>query len=246
MIKIKKRNLVPPGGWKFKDPDSGFWLEGRSIEQLVSNVILSRKKNGYTGSFDIEETEQEVLKQICSIIGEPHCKSDEEIVIYEDKTGIFKLDKITSIASAALEMAKGESLVDAKELARRQAICNKCFLNRPARGCACATVYKMINAAIPDNRRDENLEMCGACGCMINAKIQLPMSAVNAANKGSNNKYPSYCWQLDEQSELDESKEIETPTEVKEVVEPIEEEKPKPVVKKKVKAKKKVAKKKAE
>jgi len=82
--------------------------------------------------------------------------------------------------------------------------------------------------------------MCGACGCMINAKIQLPMSAVNAANKGSNNKYPSHCWQLDE------SKEIDTPTEVNEVVEPIEEETPKPVVKKKVKAKKKVAKKKAE
>ncbi len=236
MIKIKKRNLVPPGGWKFKDPDSGFWLEGRSIEQLVSNVIYSRKKNGYTGSLDPEETEQEILKQICSIIGEPHCKSDEEMTIYEDKTGIFKLDKITSIASAALEMAKGEELVDGKELARRQAICNKCFLNRPARGCACATVYKMINAAIPDNRRDENLEMCGACGCMINAKIQLPMSAVNAANKGSNNKYPSHCWQLDKAEEKPkEVEKEETPKVAKKKV----------TAKKKVKAKKKVAKKKA-
>ena len=238
MIKIKKRNLVPPGGWKFKDPDSGFWLEGRSIEQLVSNVIYSRKKNGYTGSLDVEETEQEVLKQICSIIGEPHCKSDEEMTIYEDKTGIFKLDKITSIASATLEMAKGDSLVDVKELTRRQAICNKCFLNRPARGCACASVYKMINAAVPENRRDENLEMCGACGCMINAKIQLPMSAVNAANKGSNNKYPSHCWQLG-----DSSKKEDTAITKKDTA--ILEESPKPVANKKAKAKKKIAKKKA-
>ena len=242
MIKLKRRNQTPPGGWRYKD-DSSFWIEGASIEGLVANIILHRKRNGSSKSQDPSVVEQEALGQLCSILGNGWCKSDEPIPTYEDKTGFFKLDKITSVAKAALEMATGKELIGHDELARRQDICRKCFLNRPAKGCACAKVYKMINKAVPENRRDEDLQMCGACGCMINAKIQLPMSAVNAANKGSNNKFPSHCWQLTEEKQIDKAEEAKSEPK-KEESKPVA--KKAPVAKKKAKAKKKVAKKKAE
>ena len=244
MIKLKKRNQTPPGGWKYKD-DSGFWIEGRNIDTLISNIILHRNRNGSSKSVDPVEVEQEVLHQLCSILDGTWCKSDVEFATYEDKTSFFKLDKITSVAKAALEIAKGAELVDADELARRQDICRKCFLNKPPRGCACAVVYKTINASIPENRRDENLQMCGACGCMINAKIQLPMSAVNAANEGTNNKYPPHCWQLDkaEKPAVKKEKEVKEEAPVEKVVKKTVAKKKAPVKKKAVK--KKVAKKKA-
>jgi transcriptional antiterminator Rof (Rho-off) len=239
MAKLKKRNQTPPGGWKFKN-STGFWLEGRTLESLVANVILHRKRNDKSAELNPQLVEEEVVEQICSTLDSTWCK--EIVVQYQDQTKTLKLDKITSIARAALSLIKDSELVDHEELTRRQAICNRCFLNKPAQGCACATVYKMVDKAIPENRRDEGLQVCGACGCMINAKIQLKPNAVKEANKGKDYKYPSFCWQND----LPKEKKVEVKKEeVK--PKPVVEKKKAPTVKKKVaKAKKKVsAKKKA-
>ena len=241
MAKLKKRNQTPPGGWKFKD-STGFWVEGRTLDNLVTNVILHRKRNDAESSQDPAVVEEEVTEQICATLDESWCK--DIVVQYQDQTKVLKLDKITSIARAAIALMKDTEFVDNKELARRQSICKKCFLNKPAQGCACAVVYKLVDSAVPENRRDEDLQMCGACGCMINAKIQLKPDAIKAANQGKTYKYPDFCWQ-NEQPKKQEKKEVVVEEEKKEVI-----PEPEPVkivtAKKKVKkAKKKAAKKKA-
>ena len=67
-------------------------------------------------------------------------------------------------------------------------------MNQPVQGCRCAPLYRMVDRAIPEDRRFGDLHVCGVCGCSLKAKCAVPASVVVASDEGRDLPYPVGCW----------------------------------------------------
>ena len=61
---LRTLNVKPPGGWRFKDPDTGFEMEAQDFTTLVFRVETHRRYKGVS----MENYPDEIEHQICSKI----------------------------------------------------------------------------------------------------------------------------------------------------------------------------------
>jgi hypothetical protein len=87
------------------------------------------------------------------------------------------------------------TLVSREEAERRAAICSTCPKNQFVRGCwGCSGFVKQVVKLLQGNSgttRDRALESCSVCGCVLRAKVWMPLESVD--NTGL--EYPEHCWQ---------------------------------------------------
>lgn len=195
MATLRKRNTTPPGGFNYKQRETGLWIHSHHLEGLVMKVIAHRKQKNLE-PIVYDEVQFEVETQICSYQTPRVCRPDnsETWDPTEDRTAGIDRGKIRAATSAMLSFIKDMSLVDESELARRQEICKGCYMNKGAKGCLCKPVYQMVDSLIPEDRKSEDLQVCGACGCALNAKVQVKEQVILDTHDESI-KYPELCWQ---------------------------------------------------
>lgn len=61
---LRTTSVTPPGGWKFKDPDTGLDITAPTFQELKSRVITHRQ---YQGS-GLSEYPDEIEHQICATL----------------------------------------------------------------------------------------------------------------------------------------------------------------------------------
>jgi hypothetical protein len=201
MARLKHKNTVPPRGFRYVQPESKLLVEGENYGDLIKKVMAHRAYKGLTRQ-SREEVEQDVERQICSRLSKNECASEgpDDELRPVDETAVLTVGSVTRFTAAAIRwLAKGAKVVPFEQMKKRQAACLACPLNNPMKACSCSLFYKSINAVVPEARRDPNLFICSACGCSINAKVQMPLDMVLQADEGRNIQYAVGCWVRDEQ-----------------------------------------------
>lgn len=197
MALLKTPNTAPPGGYKYRQSETGLVVTGDSLNDLVSKVASHRRYKGLkpdgAGIISLE-----VQRQICARLGTDHCIAEEADtwVPVSSQPRRLTLNDMMAFSKVALEFIKnGGRMTDFDEAKRRAAVCRDCPLNQPASGCKCGTFYKMINASIPVERKFAGLDVCQACACSCVAKVNVPMEVIKADTRPI--EYPVNCWMRD-------------------------------------------------
>lgn len=193
MALIKHITIVPPGGWRFTDPNKGEQFRGSTLEAVAAAVAEYRKFKGFLPGDPLVE----IQRQICMQAGPDFCKAEpgETPVYIKDKTQGITLKMAASANAALVEFAKGGfQFVDKAVANRRAEICRRCPFNRSLGSCSCAAAYKAVEAMIPRDRRQDGISVCGACGCSLQAKVNLPQEAIKASLP-ADQVLPPWCWQ---------------------------------------------------
>ena len=196
MATLRHPNDVPPCGWQYLEPRTRLKITGDNLSDLVSKVALHRKHNGFDAALD--KARMDVQRQICSKLGKRECLSEgpgDPWKPVHDLTRTASISEIMAFSRAALDWLMGGRGIVSLEVneGRRQA-CVACPMNQPVQGCRCAPLYRMIDRAIPEERRFGDLHVCGVCGCSLKAKCAVPDSVVAASDKGRDLPYPVGCW----------------------------------------------------
>lgn len=197
MALIKSFRDVPPGGWRYVQPETGVRFECDTFEGLVAMV---RPHRDYKG-IGHDTLSQDIQRQICAGLSTSWCQTEpgEDYRPVEDLTSRLTTGMALSLGKAVVgalaEVAAGRTPLCSLEEARaRAAVCRGCPFNKPASLCSCSAVYKAIEASIPKDRRHPGISVCMACGCSLQAKTNLPLEVVNASNS-LEVVFPSWCWQ---------------------------------------------------
>lgn len=199
MAKLKSRSLTPPGGWKYKQPETGAELKAENQDALITLVVDHRTYKGLTPT-DRESVRFDIERQICLPLGYHECKPDGPDDRWQPQDGskpVLTMSGVLAFSRAALEFVKsGMKLVPFEEAQRRAKICEGCFQNRAMTGCACGNYHAIVAAAVPESRKIESLKVCWACGCDLKSKVNLEESVILASNKGRRDlNFPDFCWQ---------------------------------------------------
>ncbi len=197
MALIRSFRDVPPGGWRYVQPETGVRFAADTFEALVEQIRPHREYKGIPA----DELGLEVQRQLCTGLTVAECKPEpgEDYRPVRDLTARLStglaLSLTRTVAAALGEVAAGRfPLVSREEARRRGAVCRGCPFNKPASLCACSAVYRAIEAAIPADRREDGVSVCMACGCSLHAKVNLPLDVVRSGN-APDVVFPSWCWQ---------------------------------------------------
>lgn len=197
MALIKSFRDVPPGGWRYVQPETAVRFDCDTFEGLVALVVPHRKYKGIPH----ESTAQDIQRQLCAGLDETWCQAEpgETHRPVADLTASLTTGMALSLGRAVVaalaEIAAGKSPFCAPEEAQaRASVCRGCPFNKPSSLCSCSAVYKAIEATIPAGRKHPGISVCMACGCSLQAKANLPLDVVLAGN-APDTVFPSWCWQ---------------------------------------------------
>lgn len=195
MAVLKHKHQDPPDGWKYLQRETGVWIRGEFLDELVNRVIAHREYKRL-GPTEYNEVELEVQRQICLGMPDGVCRGEagEDYRPFKDMGRTLSLKKIAAFSETLLEWLKNGSMVPKPESERRAGVCRGCVFNKPLPNCACTPFYKVIDALIPKERVEPGLSICTLCGCALKAKVLAPMEVVREGNP-QGLRVPSYCWQ---------------------------------------------------
>ena len=54
MLKLRDKSIGPPGGWRYRQPESGVVIPGGSWPALITKVKQHRQANGYPITIEME------------------------------------------------------------------------------------------------------------------------------------------------------------------------------------------------
>ncbi len=194
MARLRFKSQVPPRGWFYIEQATKLRIVGESLGDLTSKVVAHRKYRNLVRA-TTEEASLDIERQVCARLGKRDCSAEgiEDEWTPVDDNPVLRLADVMGFSKAAFEWIKGgQELVPASEADRRAEICKGCPLNAAMTGCKCSIFYKTVALAIPFERRDPALGVCGICRCSLQAKVNLPASVIKASDSG--HKFPAHCW----------------------------------------------------
>lgn len=213
MPRLCRPNEEPPDGWIYTQPDTGGRWNGESLHKLVEMVREHRVWKNLDRQ-DYESVRLDIERQICSGMPEGLCAGEpgEKYQPIDDKMRTISMEQVMEFSMASFRFVEsGGELVDKAESVRRAAICRGCRFNRPSPCIVCTPVFKLMDAFIPESRKEPGLSACGVCGCSIRAKILLPMKTILTADAEKRLRYPPHCWLNDHGVAQKESAQGEVP-----------------------------------
>lgn len=148
---------------------------------------------------DYQDVVDDVNAQMCERLGPDHCtarKGDQWMHIKKDFSNGIDGETALAGSRALLDFLKsGRQMVEDAESLRRADICRSCHLNTPAQGCGnCSSLATATARLVPENRRYSGLNVCAACGCGLQLKVNVPLDIIEASEKHRDLTYPQNCW----------------------------------------------------
>jgi hypothetical protein len=193
MALLRESRTTPPDGFRYTQFETQSRFTAETLGELADLIITHRVYKGLT-PVDKPTVELEIQRQICEGMF-PHICQPEPGENYQplvDRSRSLNGDQIVEFTGAAFRfIGSGGAIVDKAESERRAAICRGCPYNRPS-VCVCTPLHKLLDAMVPNERREPGLAICGICGCSLLAKVLLPMSTIRA--EASSTRLPAHCW----------------------------------------------------
>ncbi len=200
MARLRSKSTYPPRGYNYIQAETRLKIEGENYKALMKKVLDHRIYKGLPRA-TMDEVVEDVERQICSRLTTRECKPEgiEGELRPVNESQVLSAKTVLVFSKAAFDwLRSGAQIVDIEQMRKRQNTCLSCPLNQPLKACACTPFYKMINALVPAERRNDQLHVCVACGCSIAAKTQMPIKMVLKADEGRNIQYAPGCWVTEE------------------------------------------------
>lgn len=191
MLHILNKERCAPGGWRYRQPETGYVVHSIVWEELVRRVASHRVANGIALAPGWEvQLEHDVCEQgqhdgrVCQFVAEPAPRR------------AVGLSDVLNFLRVAARWLPSREWAPQEEADRRAAICAKCPLNVIVDGCSsCRNLVKDVaeflgSRTTPD---DGSLNACGVCGCSNKAQVHLPMEAL-AKGVTPDMEFPEWCW----------------------------------------------------
>jgi hypothetical protein len=210
MARLKSFRTTPPGGWVYRQDETHLEIKAENGDALVSAVIAHRQYKGLSPT-DRDTVLLEIERQICTRLGLRECKSEgkeDAWVPRDDSKPLITMTGMLAFSKAAIAfVASGLELAPMEVVKERAEGCLRCPLNQPVVGCSCDVFYKAIEAAVPKSRRIDGLNLCMACSCSLQAKVNLTEAQIIASNEGRDIKWPAQqCFQAEAMRKHEASK----------------------------------------
>ena len=192
MATLKTFSLVPPKGWIYIQPETEQHFAGfTSFDELLASVQAHRTYKG----LDPSTAALDIQRQICAALGPEYCKDEpgETHIPVQDKTMAMTVDMALSFNKALVPLITRD-FCPPEEADARAKICRGCTFNVPAKTCSCGPAYSIVESLIPADRKQPLISVCMACGCSLQAKVNLPIEVIRRANSGPVT-FPPWCWQ---------------------------------------------------
>jgi hypothetical protein len=201
MLKLNSTSLVPPGGWKLVHPRSGATLVGGSYGDLVRNIRLHDRGNGWPTM-----TEQEIQHTVCSALTD----NSGNCALYtpgEDpasapagrrRVTIDDAIRFAKVMQAGMLRKRDAAFVPQEEAERRAAICAVCPKNVTVLGCtACRNIVGWVSEVVGHKHTtyDGKLDGCEVCGCLLKVAVHVDLGIqVQGISEEMNQEFPDWCW----------------------------------------------------
>lgn len=221
---------IPPGGWQFHEPSTGWWAPhpiGHTFDQQVRNIIKHRQANPaitakLSLSTDISAVGSELIKfqqkrgaiepdAIPKLTPPPQ---SQHIMTEAVKGAVAAVRKMASGAALLMEWQEMGMPAVSKEVAEsRASVCVSCPKNE--KGKSLTDIFTVPVAAMIKKKLDTLVEMklftshdtqlsvCSACACPLRTKIWVPIELVLKRLKPEFKKeLHNPCWITNEELQL--------------------------------------------
>lgn len=194
-LQIVREGVVPPHGWEYVQPETGFKMNSVTPRGLMALVEVHRRANGIPLSMGWKEALEEELCRDPRYAG--RCR---EVAVPRTVTPRLRVGHLLVFLAAVKKWFKAYHLepVPVEEADRRANICMSCPKHVPTvSGCpGCEGVFrraKTMLSSAPPLAREKELRFCGECLCFLPVKVRLPADCIQAVTP-SGHPFPEGCW----------------------------------------------------
>lgn len=187
MLKVIKRDITPPGGWRDICPETNFPFVADNLAQLVEKERLHLLANKHPVPPDLAD---QIENRVCHLMPPGICSDGTKRTIF---TGASR-KPTEGLVNATIKMKSGKNVALKGEAERRAMICASCNHNARHRGCGtCRGINKTIQSLLGGRftSMDHKLNVCDILGVYLKVLVHVHDAGVSLAGKleaGSN------CW----------------------------------------------------
>lgn len=193
MLKLKKKHVVPPGGYRYHDDDLNMDVRANTLDQLTERVASLRRLNGKDPVKDLKDV---IEDWICQRI-------PQSFVLGEKPKSQIRQYMPLSVVKAATEVfltkwrVAGRRYCNNDIALNRARICMECPHNRVNKACLGC---KGLTPWVRDWTRrtthlDDDLLICNCCAVMNVAHIHADKAYIREATTSEMlEAMPKTCW----------------------------------------------------
>jgi hypothetical protein len=197
MLSLAKRNITPPGGYRYIDPDTERSFEAPSLSVLVQQV----KKHRVANELEVPENIEAVIEDwICRHLPAGLCKdasgriSTQGMFRHTAESCIRQTSKLRTIMRQ-----QNRNSVSVEVAETRAIVCAACAYNFPMAGCMSCRGIKDIIENMRNGKKtssDMLLQVCGFNGVLNH--VQVFIDDQTLIESSGQTKYPDNCWKPDQ------------------------------------------------
>lgn len=205
MRELRQKNKTPPGGWRYTDPDTGFFFNERysTLSELTGRVKQYRLFNNLLPIPNLSLVIEDWL--CCQERMEVHCR-DVKIVSRTLKQYLKGAE-----ASAKMMLAGEQAYVSQQIADARAEVCAGCRHNKKNDKHSRLERYtdKYVQSMVGDRKTslDDKLFTCEICSCPLRPKVHVSQKIIQEALTrkerkilnipllGFDGETKFYCWQ---------------------------------------------------
>jgi hypothetical protein len=202
---LPNKIYAPPGGWRYRVPETGQTFRGASEYQLLTQVQANYRANSLT-SPDVDTLKKRFEQFVCE--QEPDYCTDIHGQPFPPKGGRFFdfTNVIQGTRTIGGWLLAGMPTVSQAQADKRAATCVGCPQNDEPQGCSTCNVKELTNIteALVGKRRTavhDHLKSCRVCTCLLRVKVWFPLSRLLPYMPEEQvARLPAHCWLLTEKS----------------------------------------------
>ena len=196
MPKLLEENTVPPGGWRYRVPETGFVINAWSWNGLLEKVRSHYRANAMQIPADLDAL---ITSYACTT----YAKCEDGGMPNSIARNLFKdlhVNSVIRFTQTFWDALKRGEKITQDEAEARAKICSSCPYNVQPEGCTgCnSRSIKAIVSTISAAGRtafDGQLKSCRFCGCFIQSLIWYPLTTLQKfTDEKENESLPDHCW----------------------------------------------------
>lgn len=223
-MKIRDRSQFPPGGWQYFEPQTG-WRAPKPMESsfdvTVAQITAHRQQNPrFNLGLSYGEVSNDLETFTCQRLNwdSRYCYGDQKKTPLKPPgaknqgPGALFAERLAALDRGGKTLAEwlgaGMEPVGKVQAEQRSERCLKCPLHEKEDWFEAVTgaiadfilgVRRLIHDADMHIEKEQDLHVCGACGCDLRLKIWVPLEHINRQTDNETRaKLHHECWQLTE------------------------------------------------
>ena len=191
----------PPGGWKYRVPETGQEFTEPSLDALIQKLLAHYKANGYAPPADLPHL---IEDYICNKQPD-YCTGNDPIKPKFIAGLAHTFHTVVQGTRTLLTWAgHGFARVDISLSEARAEVCSTCPNNQEPEGCTVCNIngLRELTDKISGKhatRFDDALKACKVCSCQLKAKTRIPHAILwQHTDKEQKAAFPARCWMITE------------------------------------------------